>query len=135
MGCTFALQRIFMIRHLETGDGWRLGWNPAAEVHCALLAGDRWSIELTAAEFKDFCRCARQLNHTMEAMSAQLMDEERLTCEQETAYIWMEADGFPNAYSLRFILHAGRRAEGEWLPAQTDSLMQALSRPPFLSIE
>ena len=106
-----------------------------AEVYCGLLAGDRWSIELTAAEFKDFCRCARQLDSTMVAMSAQLMDEERLSCEQETEHIWIEADGFPNAYSLRFILRDGRRGEGEWPPAPTAMLMRSLVCPPFIEIE
>ena len=123
-----------MIRHLKEGDGWRLGWNPSADQYCGLLAGDRWSIELTTAEFQDFCRCARQLHDTMQAMSAQLMDEERLTCEQETTHIWMEADGFPNAYSLRFMLCAGRRGEGGWPPAHTQGLITALAQPPFATI-
>lgn len=121
-----------MIRHLKEGNGWRLGWNPAAEVYCGLVAGDRWSVEMTAAEFADFCRCARQLQNTMQDMAAQLMDEERLSCEQETEHLWMEAEGFARAYELRFILRSGRRAEGGWLAAQTKELIAALSHPPFL---
>ena len=123
-----------MIRTIEEGEGWRLGWNPAADTYCGLAGGDRWSIELTTDEFQDFCRCARQLADTMQAMAAELMDEEQLTCEQETTYIWMEAAGLPSAYSLRFILLAGRRGEGEWSPSQTRSLIQALHQPPFTNI-
>ncbi|MFK8186229.1 MAG: DUF1818 family protein [Phormidesmis sp.] len=123
-----------MIRHLEEGDGWRVGWNPAAEKFCGLVAGDRWSIELTADEFSDFCRVARQLNKTMRDMSQHLMDEERLTCEQETEQIWMEAEGFPQSHSLRFILRTGRRGEGGWPPPQVTALMTVLMRSPFAAL-
>ena len=120
-----------MFRQIEEGDGWRLGWNPAADKFCGLVAGDRWSIELTSPEFIDFCRIARQLEQTMQEMSAHLMAEERLSCEQETEHIWMETEGFPQAYSLHFIVNTGRSAEGEWLPAQVQSLIVALRRSPF----
>jgi len=123
-----------MNRHLEEGEGWRLGWNPAADEFCGLVAGDRWSIELTATEFADFCRGARQLSQTMSAMAAHLMEEERLSCEQETANLWMEAEGFPDEYSLRFILRLGRRGEGEWPAAQVAALTETLMRSPFLEI-
>ncbi len=123
-----------MNRHLKSGDGWRIGWNPTAEKFCGLVAGELWSIELTAAEFADFCRVAQQLGQTMAAMAEQLMDEETLSCEQETAEIWMEAAGFPEKYSLRFILQSGRRGEGEWPITAVKPLLKALSQPPFDSI-
>ena len=123
-----------MIRHLQSGEGWRLGWNPSADDFCGLVAGERWALELTAAEFFDFCRCARQLGETMTAMAAELMDEEKLTCEQETSTIWLETAGFPTAYSLRFILLSGRRGEGEWPPTTTQKLLEALSKPPFCEL-
>ncbi len=123
-----------MTPQIKSGEGWRLGWNPSAEVFCGLVAGSGWAIELTAAEFYDFCRVARQLASTMQSMANQLMAEERLTCEQETATLWMEAEGFAAEYSLRFILLSGRGAEGEW-PAQVlPMLLQALSEPPFESL-
>ena len=123
-----------MNRHLKSGDGWRIGWNPTAEEFCGLVAGDLWSIELTAEEFADFCRVAQQLGKTMSAMAEQIMDEETLSCEQETEVIWLEAEGFPQKYSLRFILRAGRRGEGEWPASVVASLLAALSQPPFDSI-
>ena len=123
-----------MIRHLKTGKGWRLGWNPAAEEFCGLVAGEHWALELTAAEFSDFCRCVRQLEETMTAMAAELMDEEQLTCEQETPTIWLETEGFPSAYSLRFILLNGRRGEGEWPPEIVSELLEALAERPFCEL-
>jgi hypothetical protein len=120
-----------VIAQTKSGAGWRLGWNPSAETFCGLVAGHSWAVELTAAEFLDFCRLAEQLDGTMKAMAEQLMAEERLTCEQETATIWMEAEGFPSEYSLRFILLNGRGAEGEWPAEVLPALLKALSQPPF----
>ena len=120
-----------MSRYLRSGEGWRLGWNPGAEQFCGLVAGDRWAIELTAAEFREFCRLAQQLGNTMTAMADQLMAEERLACEQETETIWLEVEGFPAAYSLRFILLSGRRGEGEWPAAIVPQLLAAIAQIPF----
>ena len=123
-----------MNRHVKSGDGWRLGWNPTAEKFCGLLAGQHWAIELTKSEFSDFCRCTRQLSNLMRDMAAELMDEEKLTCEQETSTVWLEVEGFPSAYSLRFILLSGRGCEGEWLPEAAYELMEALAEAPFCDL-
>ncbi|MBE9063309.1 DUF1818 family protein [cf. Phormidesmis sp. LEGE 11477] len=120
-----------MSRSIIEGDGWRLGWNPAADSFCGLLAGQGWALELTAEEFKDLCRLARRLDSTMTAMAEQLVDEERLTCEQETETIWLEAEGFPTCYGLRFILLSGRKCEGEWPADIVPQLIKALDKPPF----
>ncbi|MGD1858511.1 MAG: DUF1818 family protein [Leptolyngbyaceae cyanobacterium] len=114
------------MRHLKEGIGWRLGYDPSASVFQGLVGGDRWAIELTAAEFSDFCRLASQLADTLRSLSAELMDEERITCEQETAQIWLEVDGFPDHFALRFILLAGRQAEGGWDETATAALLQAI---------
>lgn len=123
-----------MNQQIKSGEGWRLGWNPSAEDFCGLVAGKGWAVELTTAEFTDFCRAAQQLARTMTDMAVQLMDEERLTCEQETEAIWLEVEGFPAAYSLRFILLGGRRAEGEWSPDVVPNIIHALTEPPFASL-
>ncbi len=120
-----------MIRNVIEGEGWRVGWNPNADSFCGLLAGQSWALELTAEEFKDFCRLARELASTMSAMTEQLMDEERLSCEQETETIWIEAEGFPSRYNLRFILLTGRKCEGEWPAEAVLQLITALNRLPF----
>jgi hypothetical protein len=89
-----------------------------------MLAGSTWAIELTEAEFQTFCRLVVEIGQTMGAIAAELMSEERLACEAETDCLWLEAEGFPEAYSLRFILATGRRCEGEWDVAATQQLTQ-----------
>ena len=116
------------MRQIRSGEGWRLGWNPDADDFCGLVAGQSWAIELTAAEFADFCQAAQQLALTMSAMAAQLMDEERLTCEQETETIWLETEGMPSAFGLRFILLSGRRGEGAWPAEVVPELLAAISQ-------
>ncbi|PZO21175.1 MAG: DUF1818 domain-containing protein [Leptolyngbya foveolarum] len=123
-----------MNRQIKSGNGWRLGWDPTAEKFCGLLSGEHWAIELTATEFSDFCRCVRQLSDTMRDMASELMDEEKLTCEQETATIWLEVEGFPALYSLRFILLSGRKGEGEWPPEAAVELVKALGEAPFFDL-
>lgn len=123
-----------MIRHIESGKGWRIGWNPSAEAFCGLLAGEHWAIELTADELNDFCHSVRQLDDMMQSMAIALMDEENLTCEQETSTIWVEADGFPAEYSLRFILLSGRKGEGAWPAEVVNELVSALIKDPFCNL-
>lgn len=104
-------------RLLKQGEGWRLGWNPETETYQGLVGGEDWAIELTEAELNDFCRLLVQLAETMEQISSELMDSERITCEAESDLLWLEVEGFADAYSLRLILNQGRRCEGNW-PAQ-----------------
>lgn len=112
-------------RHMKEGEGWRLGWDPSG-YYCGLIAGQAWALELTADEWQDFCRLALQLAETMATMQAELMDAERITCEAETARLWLEAEGFPHCYSLRVILLSGRRGEGTWLPSAVPNLIRAI---------
>ncbi len=104
-------------RILRKGQGWRLGWDTQAIAYPGLIGGEDWAIELTAAEFADFCRLFEQLATTMNLMSDELMEEERIACEAESELLWLEVEGFPNAYSVRVILNQGRRCEGNW-PAE-----------------
>ncbi len=112
-------------RVIKTGDGWRLGWNPDAAEFQGLVAGDGWAIELTEAEFNDFCRLLGQLAATMTQMASELMDEEKIAIEAESDLVWMQVEGYPEAYSLQLILNAGRRCEGFWPAAAVPSLVQA----------
>ena len=115
-----------MVRHLKEGTGWRLGYDPDASPFKGLVGGDRWAVEMTEAEFADFCRLARQLAETVRSLATELMDEERIACEQETPVIWMEAEGFPAQFGLRFILLQGRQAEGGWTAIATAELINAI---------
>ena len=114
------------MRHVQEGHGWRLGWNPDATVFKGLVGGDRWAIEMTQPEFEDFCRLSLQLTQTLQDLAAELMDEERIACEQDTPYIWVEVEGFPDQYSLRFILLQGRGAEGDWPDFAAQAVVKAI---------
>ncbi len=111
---------------LKTGPGWRLGWDAEAPEFKALVGADDWAIELTELEFDDFCRLVMQLGQTMDAIAAELMDEEKISCELESDLIWLEAEGFTNAYSLRLIVKLSRRVEGFWIASAVPDLLQTL---------
>ncbi len=114
-----------MTRQIKSGPGWRLGWDPEAAEFCGLVGTENWAIELTEAELEDFCRLANQLAETMASMAAELMDQEKISCEAESSLLWLEVEGYPQAYSLRLILLTGRRAEAEWPPAAVPDLVRA----------
>nr|WP_246564254.1 DUF1818 family protein [Leptothoe spongobia] len=113
---------------LKEGAGWRLGWDDQRDKFKALVGGEYWALELTQSEFEDFRRLARQLAETMAAMATELMPDEGITCEQETQHLWMEAEGFHNSYSLRFILLNGRGGEGTWPAAIVPEVLHSLDR-------
>jgi Domain of unknown function (DUF1818) len=117
-------------RIVRSGGGWRIGWNPAATEFPGLIGTDDWAIELTAVEFADFVRLTGQLVATMRSMQAELMDEEAIDLEAESAALWLEVTGFPSAYTLRVIIQSGRRAEGTWAAAAVAGLVEAL--PEFV---
>lgn len=115
-----------MSRILKKGTGWRVGYHPEAETYVGLVGSDRWAMELTDAEFQDFRRLLVQLCESIDAIAPELMEEERITCEVESDRLWMEADGYPNAYRIRLILNSGRRCEGEWSPDAIAGLLQGV---------
>lgn len=114
-----------MAKILKTGTGWRLGWNPDAAIYKGLIGGDDWAIELTEAEWQDLRRLLSQLSATMAAMATELMAEERIACEAESELLWLEAEGFPDNYSLGFILYQGRGCEGNWSATALAELLAA----------
>jgi Domain of unknown function (DUF1818) len=120
-----------MQRIIKNGDGWRIGWNPEAEKYKGLVGSEEWAIELTEAEFNDFCRLLTQLAETMQQMQEELMEQERIAIEAESDLIWLEIEGYPHLYSLRLIIHHNRRCEGNWAEGVADRLAQAI---PILKI-
>ncbi|PZV01247.1 MAG: DUF1818 domain-containing protein [Leptolyngbya sp.] len=113
-------------RFTKEGDGWRLGWDATAPEYCGLLGGSNWAVEVTKDEFYTFRRLAMEISESMQAIACELMEDERITCEVEANHLWIEADGFPEAYSLRFILKSGRQCEGEWDVEATQQMLQAI---------
>ena len=117
-----------MQKILKTGEGWRLGWSPDALDYQGLVGAEDWAVELSRLEFEDFCRLFLQLAETMAVMAQELMDEERIACELECDRIWLEVEGFPDAYSLRLIVQTGRRCEGNWNEAAVKELLLAVKQ-------
>lgn len=115
-----------MGRQLKQGKGWRLGWDPEAPDFLGLVGSDQWALELTAAEFEDFCRLLLQLTETIAQIQEELMAEEAVACEAESDRLWMQVAGYPYAYDLSFILREGRRGEGHWPAAAVPELLQAV---------
>jgi hypothetical protein len=113
-------------RAIQEGEGWRIGWDSEATHYPGLLGGAHWAMELTAPEFQEICRLAQQLAQQMQAMADVLMDEESLTCDAESDLAWVEVNGFPDAFTLRFILQSGRRCEGAWDVVATGPLLRAM---------
>ncbi|MBW4647085.1 MAG: DUF1818 family protein [Kastovskya adunca ATA6-11-RM4] len=114
-----------MERLVKSGTGWRLGWNPEAVEYQGLVGGETWAVELTEAELNDFCRLLAQLVQAMDQIAEELMDEEKISCEAESNLIWLEVEGYADAYTLRFILNSGRCCEGSWSAAAVPELVQA----------
>ncbi|MDX2239589.1 MAG: DUF1818 family protein [Leptolyngbyaceae cyanobacterium bins.302] len=112
--------------YIKSGQGWRVGWDATALNYKALVGTEDWSLELTEAEWQDFTRLLEQLITAIQQIQAELMDEEAIACEVESDRLWLEAEGYPHAYSLHLILLTGRRAEGTWQPAAVPELLQAI---------
>jgi hypothetical protein len=113
-----------MERLIKTGKGWRIGWNPSAVEFKGLVGTDDWAVELTEAEMDDFCRLLKQLDETMGQMASELMDEEKIAVEAESDLVWMQVEGYPQSYELRFILNSGRCVEGQWHESAIPGLLQ-----------
>ena len=114
-----------MARQIKSGEGWRIGWDADAAEYCGLVGGEEWSLELTAAELDDFCRLVVQLVDSISQIAAELMSDEKISCEIESPLLWLEAEGYAHAYSLRMMLLTGRRGEGAWAESAVDGLIQA----------
>ncbi|MGY6529184.1 MAG: DUF1818 family protein [Cyanobacterium sp.] len=111
---------------LKKGKGWRIGWQEKADVYKGLIGSDDWAFELSAPEMEDFCRLLVQLTDTMESMKEHIMDEETISCEVESALLWLGVDGYVNNYGLRIILNEHRGAEGTWPYSAIPDLLKAV---------
>jgi Domain of unknown function (DUF1818) len=115
-----------MTRQLRSGVGWRVGWDAEALGFQALVGAEDWGVELTQAEFDEFCRFALNLSEAIEQMRSELMEEEAIACETSSDQLWMEVRGHPDAYQLSFILLTGRRAEGCWPIEATKEVLRVI---------
>ena len=120
-----------MERFIKSGDGWRIGWHPHGAKYQGLVGAEDWAIELTKAELNDFYRLLSQLVETMNQMSAELMDEEKISCEAETDLLWLEVEGYPHSYFLRLILNCDRRCEVSWIEGVAPSIVKGFDSVGF----
>ncbi len=116
-----------MSRSLLQGPGWRVGWNPKAEVYQGLVGDDHWALELTGVELADLRRLAAQLVSSLQAIAPELMAEESIELEAESEHIWVALEGFASSYGLRFIVLGDRGSEGGWSETATPGFLQALA--------
>lgn len=115
-------------RKLVEGAGFRVGWDPGKDEFVGLVGTSDWAVELTVEEWSDFGRLANQLAMTMAMMATELMDEEAVSVELETDRIWMEAEGLPLRYGLRFMTQGGRGIEGAWSVEAVPGLLAAIAQ-------
>jgi hypothetical protein len=115
-------------KHLNSGQGWRLGYDPDADVFVGLIGAENWAIELNQQEFQDFCRLSLQLTETIGAMQSELSEEETLTCSVQTDDIYMEASGLGDRFTIHLQLLNGRRGEGIWTSTAIAQLLEAVKQ-------
>ena len=115
-------------RRLVEGTGFRVGWDLSKGEFVGLVGSGEWAVELTGDEWADFRRLAIELAQTMAAMAIELMEEEALSVELETSQIWMEVEGVPLRYRLRFMTQGGRGVEGAWPVETVPGLLEAIAQ-------
>jgi hypothetical protein len=117
-------------KFLLSGEGWRVGYCPDAEVFKGLVGAENWAIELNHQEFEDFKRLSRQLIETIAATQSELSDQENLTCSAQTEDIYLEASGVDDNFTIHLRLLNGRRAEGIWTSKAISQLLTAIDASP-----
>ena len=90
------------------------------------MGADAWAVELSAQEFKDFCRLTTQLNQVMLDMQSELSDQEALECDLGNEQLYLRASGFPWRYELYFRLLGDRLMEGIWAVEAVPDLLSAI---------
>ncbi len=114
---------------IQEGPGWRFCVDPARDPYPVLIGGDGWAVELDAWEARTFLDGCCLLADELEAMADRLVPEERVTLELERDTLWLELEGQPASWRLRFVLTpgpGGRGVEGGWSDTATAALVAAL---------
>jgi hypothetical protein len=116
---------------VQEGPGWRLCVDPSRSPYPVLIGGGDWAAELRAEEALALCRGSSRLAAELAAMADRLMPEERITLELESGPLWLELEGEPRAWRLRFVLApgpGGRAVEGSWSQAASAAVVAALGQ-------
>jgi hypothetical protein len=111
------------LKYWQTGKGWRLGWDG----NKGLIGSDTWAVEVSALEFKDFCRLATQLSQVMLEMESELADQESVECDLSSPLLYLRAAGFPASYELYLEILRDRPMEGIWSAEAVPELILAIA--------
>lgn len=123
------------------GPGWRLVVDPARAPFIALIGGDGWASELTAAELGALRLAAGRLTAQHRAMADVLMAEEAVAMEVElpigepeggdAGSLWLGLEGDRRDWTLQLVLTPApglRGIEGGWSAAASEAFSAALER-------
>lgn len=101
---------------IKVGRGWRWGFCSHTLPYVALIGGDTWAFELTRAEWEDLLAHLLQIPATIEAIGAELADQESFSFDLDSLWWELGVEGTIDHWQLRLQTRAGRKAEG-FLPA------------------
>ncbi len=126
---------------ISEGEGWRLQVDPARSPYGALIGGEGWASELSAAELRSLREGVLRLAAQHAALAGSLMAEEALELELELPLaaagggdggsLWLALCGDRRHWSLRLVLTpaaAVRGIEGTWGAAASRAFAAALER-------
>ncbi|MCP9833487.1 MULTISPECIES: DUF1818 family protein [unclassified Cyanobium] len=123
------------------GQGWRLVVDPSRTPYTALIGGEGWASELTAAELLALQQAARRLTHQHGALADTLMADEAIDIELEVPIgdpraggggsLWLGLRGDRQGWSLQLVLApepGSRGIEGGWSAIASEAFAAALER-------
>lgn len=111
------------MKYWQTGKGWRLGWDGAK----GLIGADTWAVEVSAGEFRDFCRMTSQLSQVMLDMQCELAEQEAIECDLSSDLLYLRVSGFPDRYELYLRICGDRLMEGIWSAEAVPELLLAIT--------
>lgn len=114
---------------VHEGPGWRLCLDPGRGSFPVLLGGEGWAVELRADEAQALAEGCCRLADELAALADRLMPEEEVSLELERGPLWLELEGRPQAWRLRFVLTPGAAARGVeagWGEVASQSVVAAL---------
>ncbi|MFO8238567.1 MAG: DUF1818 family protein [Prochlorococcaceae cyanobacterium] len=118
---------------VQEGPGWRLCLDSNRGSFPVLIGGEGWAVELEADEARALAEGCSRLSDELAVLADRLMPEEELSLELERGPLWLELEGRPQAWRLRFVLTPGpgaRGVEAGWSEAASQAVVAALRQIP-----
>ncbi|MFM7642022.1 MAG: DUF1818 family protein [Cyanobium sp.] len=120
---------------VQEGKGWRLVHEANRQPFSVLIAGEGWAAELKSGEARALIAGVRRLCQQRLELASTLMPGEKLCLELELdlmpGSLWLELDGDPRGWSLRFVLtpaDGSRGLEGCWPAPAAAALIAAFEQ-------